>query len=90
MSNVFAPSEEEVVQINKVPEPKGRRVSLPNYSASPCSLLDHIIAFLMGFAVGFAVLFVFYQLIAVSIVAMICWVSLIISSARLDLPSIVA
>lgn len=68
MSNVFAPSEEEVVQINKVPEPKGRRVSLPNYSASPCSLLDHIIAFLMGFAVGFAVLFVFYQLIAVSIV----------------------
>ena len=68
MSNVFAPAEEEVEKINKVPEPKGRRVSLPNYSASPCSLLDHIIAFLMGFAVGFAVLFVFYQLIAVSIV----------------------
>lgn len=67
MSNVFAPTANEVDQTPKAAEPKGRKVTLPNYSSSPSGLLDHIISFLIGFAAGFAVLFVFYKLIAVSI-----------------------
>lgn len=67
MSNIFAPSESEAVQVHKAAEPKVRRITLPNYSASPSGLLDHILAFLIGFAAGFAVLFIFYRLIVVSI-----------------------
>ena len=68
MNNIFAPPGSGEVQVNTAPEPKVRKVALPNYSASPCGLLDHIIAFLIGFAAGFAVLFIFYKLIIVSVI----------------------
>ena len=64
MSNIFAPSESEAVQVHKAAEPRVKRITLPNYSASPSGLLDHILAFL----IGFAVLFIFYRLIVVSII----------------------
>ena len=68
MNNIFAPPGSGEVQVNTTPEPKVRKVALPNYSASPCGLLDHIIAFLIGFVAGFAVLFIFYKAIIVSII----------------------
>lgn len=43
-----------------------KRLSPPDYSASPCTMFDHIMAFLMGWAVGFSVLFIFYKLIPLS------------------------
>ncbi len=68
VNNVFAPSENGEVHANIVPESKVRKVVLPNYSVSPCSLLDHIVAFLIGYAGGFVVLFVFYKMVVVSII----------------------
>jgi len=68
VNNIFAPPEGEAVQVSAAPAPKVRKVSLPNYSDSPCGLLDHIIAFLIGFAGGFLVLFIFYKIVVVSIV----------------------
>jgi len=68
VNNIFAPPGSGEVQVNTTPEPKVRKVALPNYSASPCGLLDHIIAFLIGFVAGFAVLFIFYKAIIVSII----------------------
>lgn len=46
-------------------EPK--RLAVPDYTASPCSILDYIFAFITGFAVGFAVLFIFYKIILLSV-----------------------
>lgn len=45
-----------------------RSVSVPDYTASPSNLLDHILAFMMGSAGGFAVLFIFYKLVPLAIV----------------------
>lgn len=68
MSNIFAPTGSEAAQAPKITEPSARRVSVPDYSSSPCSLLDHIVAFLIGFAGGFAVLFIFYKILIISII----------------------
>lgn len=43
------------------------RLVPPDYTASPCTLFDHILAFLAGFAAGFAVLFIFYKLVPLSL-----------------------
>ena len=42
-------------------------IALPDYTVSPSGLLDHLLAFLIGFAAGFAVLFIFYKIPALSI-----------------------
>lgn len=39
----------------------------PDYTSSPCTIFDHLLAFLIGFAAGFAVLFIFYKIIPLSI-----------------------
>lgn len=44
------------------------RLSVPNYRKSPSTLIDHIVAFLIGFAAGFVVLFVFYKLTFLSLI----------------------
>ena len=46
---------------------ESKRLAVPDYTASPCSILDHILAFITGFAVGFAVLFIFYKILLLSI-----------------------
>ena len=40
--------------------------AIPDYSVSPSSTLNHIIAFLIGFAMGFAILFIFYKIPSIS------------------------
>lgn len=39
-----------------------RRASTPDYSKSPNGPLEHILAFLAGFAAGFVVLYIFYRI----------------------------
>lgn len=66
-TNMFAvTSREEGAQ--PLARPEQRRIAVPDYSASPATFFDHIIAFLIGFAAGFAVLFIFYKIIPLSIV----------------------
>lgn len=64
--NMFAVEWEEPAQTHK----EQKEVSFgsaPDYSASPCTILDHIVAFFIGFVAGFAVLFIFYKIIPLSI-----------------------
>lgn len=51
----------------KVQEPQARRLSAPDYTASPCGLPDHILAFILGFVAGFAVLYIFYKFITAAV-----------------------
>lgn len=44
------------------------RLVPPDYQASPCTVFDHILAFLVGLVIGFAVLFIFYKIIWLSVV----------------------
>ena len=46
---------------------ESKRLAVPDYTASPCSILDHIFAFITGFAIGIAVLFIFYKILLFSI-----------------------
>jgi len=45
-----------------------RRLTIPDYSVSNATMIDHVVAFLIGFAAGFAVLFVFYKLILLAVI----------------------
>ena len=65
-NNIFAPAPPAGERINK--QADVRHVDIPDYSVSPSGISDHILAFFIGFAAGFAVLFVFYQIIILSIV----------------------
>lgn len=49
-----------------------RVLHIPDYTVSPSKLINHILAFLLGFIAGFGVLFVFYKLIPVSIIGGVC------------------
>lgn len=42
-------------------------LTVPDYTVSRCTVWDHILAFLVGFAAGFLVLFIFYKIILLSI-----------------------
>ena len=59
------------------------KVNTPNYRQSSSTIIDHIAAFLLGFAVGFLVLFIFYKIVHIALVvgAMI-GVANIIASAQ--------
>jgi len=61
MKEAFAPVTGEEAE-----EVRERYLSLPDYHASPCTVFDHILAFLIGWAAGFAVLFIFYKIILLS------------------------
>lgn len=63
MSNMFAESETQQI----MPPPDEKRLTLPDYTASPCTVFDHIIAFLIGAVTGFAVLFIFYKIIPLAV-----------------------
>jgi len=43
-------------------------IKTPDYKKSASATIDHIIAFLIGFAAGFLVLFIFYDIIILSLV----------------------
>jgi len=45
----------------------GRSTEVPDYTRSPSRALDHVLAFLIGFAAGFSVLFIFYKVAVLSI-----------------------
>ena len=40
-----------------------KKIVVPDYTQTPSSVVDHALAFLIGFAVGFLVLFIFYKII---------------------------
>ena len=42
-------------------------LTVPDYTVSRCTVWDHILAFLVGFAAGFLVLFIFYKIILLSV-----------------------
>lgn len=46
---------------------ESKRLAVPDYTANPCNILDHIFAFITGFAIGIAVLFIFYKILLFSI-----------------------
>jgi len=43
-----------------------KAITIPNYKKSTSVMLDHIIAFIIGFAAGFLVLFIFYRVLVLS------------------------
>jgi tight adherence protein B len=43
-------------------------IKIPNYKKSQTVIIDHLVAFATGFAAGFLVLFIFYNMITVSII----------------------
>lgn len=66
--NLFAAEPRtEQAEAREVREPQTRRLSAPDYTASPCGLPDHILAFILGFAAGFAVLYIFYKFIPTAV-----------------------
>jgi len=67
MPDIYAPAPAYGGQNDN--QPSGRRIAIPDYSVSPAGLLDHILAYIIGFAVAFGVVFIFYKILALSIVA---------------------
>lgn len=66
--NLFAPAPQVVEEKQRHVEPmKRHRLSAPDYSKAECTIFDHFLAFLIGFAAGFAVLFIFYKIVPLSI-----------------------
>ena len=45
-----------------------KTIKLPDYKRSQSTMIDHIVAVVIGFAVGFFVLFIFYNILSVSFV----------------------
>ena len=64
-NNLFVPTTETVAEPSA--QPRVRQLTVPDYTQSPCGVLDHILAFLIGFTAGFAVLFIFYKIIILSV-----------------------
>lgn len=66
--NLFAAEPRtEQAEAREVREPQARCLSAPDYTASPCGLPDHILAFILGFVAGFAVLYIFYKFIPAAV-----------------------
>ena len=66
--NLFAAEPRtEQAEAREVREPQARRLSAPDYTASPCGLPEHIVAFILGFVAGFAVLYIFYKFIPAAV-----------------------
>lgn len=64
MPNLFAPAPEAQRQSGA---PETDLASIPDYSASPSGVFDHILAFFIGFAAGFLILFIFYKIVPLAI-----------------------
>ena len=65
MSNFFVnalPAKEKTTK-----QPEARRVIVPDYTRSPSGASDHAVAYLIGFAIAAAVLFIFYKIIPLAI-----------------------
>jgi len=50
-------------------QPAGKKIIIPDYTVSPAKLPDHILAYLIGFIAAFAVVFIFYKIVIVSVIA---------------------
>ena len=61
---MFAPQAENTI----APQVQVGSITVPDYTISPSGFLDHILAFFIGLVIGFGVLFVFYQLIILSVI----------------------
>lgn len=66
MSNNFAPDYQMGTKTDV--ESKTRHLYIPDYNVSKNGIIDHILAFAIGFAGGFVVLFVFYKIYFLSII----------------------
>jgi tight adherence protein B len=64
--NMFAVGEAAVEQ-ETVDRSSVRHLKVPDYAASPCSIFDHILAFLVGGVAGFAVLYIFYKIFPLAV-----------------------
>ena len=64
------------IKRTKPPDNIGRRtgrppagnIAMPDYKKSPSAAIDHCLAFVIGLLAGFSILFIFYKLVAASIV----------------------
>jgi tight adherence protein B len=66
MSNIFTPTspvDEQIIRQSDI-----KHIRIPDYTVSPSGLVDHVIAWVIGFVAGFAVLFIFYNILILSIV----------------------
>ena len=66
--NLFAQQSKVTQQSEEDNEQPARQLKVPNYQKSICTIFDHTINFLLGFAGGFAVLYIFYRLFILSMV----------------------
>lgn len=64
--NLFAPAP---IPKASVPQDTVQYLKEPDYTASQCTTVDHILAFLLGGAGGFAVMYVFYRIMILSVLA---------------------
>ena len=69
MANVFSPNQQQQPeQYTADAHDDARKLSKPDYSKSPATLFNHVIAFIIGFALGFGIIFVYYKLLLLSII----------------------
>jgi len=68
MSNVYSADSGQNSQESPRADVAARRFVKPDYTKSPATLLNNIVAFLIGFALGFVIVFVYYKLLALSII----------------------
>jgi len=45
-----------------------KQIKIPNYKQSQSVIIDHLVAFAIGFVAGFVVMFIFYNLIVLSLI----------------------
>ena len=64
--NIFAPAPQR--EITAQPVETRRTLVKPDYSVSPNRLPDHILSFLIGFALGFVILHVYYKILLISLI----------------------
>ena len=66
-TNMFAEAPAEPIAAPRQDRHTATPLRVPDYTASPSNLLDHGIAFAVGFVKGFLVLFIFYKLVLLAL-----------------------
>lgn len=65
--NIFASESVRDERPQSTRKQEERKITLPDYTVSPNTVLDHVVSFLVGFAAGFAVLYIFYKIILLAL-----------------------
>lgn len=66
--NLFAAEQTDQMEWERQEKPVSQPTSsVLDYSVSPSGIVDHILAFLIGFAAGFLVLFIFYKIVIIGV-----------------------